>query len=385
MRRLAGDTVSAVIVDWARSPFHRAHKGELRSVRPDDLASQVITGLMEKNDIEITDFDDLILGCAYPEAEQGYNLGRLVTSLSGFPESVPGMTINRLCGSSMHAVLYAASSIESGWGQCYMCVGVESMSRVKRRGFNWSPNPKLTEDWPQAYVEMGETAENVAQEWNISREQQEKFALDSHMKSSSAAQKGNFDDELIEINSDTGIVSSDGCIRPETSLESMSGLRTVFSESGTVTAATSSPLTDGAVALIICSEEYASSNGLNTLARIVSGAVTGCEPELMGIGPVSATRKVLDNAGWDLNSVDVFELNEAFSSQSLAVISELGLDPSRVNIDGGAISLGHPLGASGARITGKAASLLNRTGSSRGIATMCIGGGMGMAMALERT
>ena len=385
MRRLAGDTVSAVIVDWARSPFHRAHKGELRSVRPDDLASQVITGLMEKNDIEIADFDDLILGCAYPEAEQGYNLGRLVTSLSGFPESVPGMTINRLCGSSMHAVLYAASSIESGWGQCYMCVGVESMSRVKRRGFNWSPNPKLTEDWPQAYVEMGETAENVAQEWNISRDQQEKFALDSHMKSSSAAQKGNFDDELIEINSDTGIVSSDGCIRPETSLESMSGLRTVFSESGTVTAATSSPLTDGAVALIICSEEYASSNGLNTLARIVSGAVTGCEPELMGIGPVSATRKVLDNAGWDLNSVDVFELNEAFSSQSLAVISELGLDPSRVNIDGGAISLGHPLGASGARITGKAASLLNRTGSSRGIATMCIGGGMGMAMALERT
>ncbi len=385
MRRLAGDTVSAVIVDWARSPFHRAHKGELRSVRPDDLASQVITGLMEKNDIEIADFDDLILGCAYPEAEQGYNLGRLVTSLSGFPESVPGMTINRLCGSSMHAVLYAASSIESGWGQCYMCVGVESMSRVKRRGFNWSPNPKLTEDWPQAYVEMGETAENVAQEWNISREQQEKFALDSHMKSSSAAQKGNFDDELIEINSDAGIVSSDGCIRPETSLESMSGLRTVFSESGTVTAATSSPLTDGAVALIVCSEEYASSNGLNTLARIVSGAVTGCEPELMGIGPVSATRKVLDNAGWDLNSVDVFELNEAFSSQSLAVISELGLDPSRVNIDGGAISLGHPLGASGARITGKAASLLNRTGSSRGIATMCIGGGMGMAMALERT
>ena len=197
MRRLAGDTVSAVIVDWARSPFHRAHKGELRSVRPDDLASQVITGLMEKNDIEIADFDDLILGCAYPEAEQGYNLGRLVTSLSGFPESVPGMTINRLCGSSMHAVLYAASSIESGWGQCYMCVGVESMSRVKRRGFNWSPNPKLTEDWPQAYVEMGETAENVAQEWNISRDQQEKFALDSHMKSSSAAQKGNFDDELI--------------------------------------------------------------------------------------------------------------------------------------------------------------------------------------------
>ena len=193
MRRLTGNGMSAVIVDWARSPFDRAHKGELRSVRPDDLASQVITGLMGRNEIDAVDFDDLILGCAYPEAEQGYNIGRLVTALSGFPESVPGMTINRLCGSSMHAVLSAASSIESGWGNCYMCAGVESMSRVKRRGFNWSPNPKLGIDWPQAYVEMGETAENVAQKWTIERDQQEDFALQSHMKSSSAAEQGHFD------------------------------------------------------------------------------------------------------------------------------------------------------------------------------------------------
>ena len=290
MRRLTGNGMSAVIVDWARSPFHRAPKGELRSVRPDDLASQVITGLMNRNEIDAVDFDDLILGCAYPEAEQGYNIGRLVTALSGFPESVPGMTINRLCGSSMHAVLSAASSIESGWGNCYMCAGVESMSRVKRRGFNWSPNPKLGIDWPQAYVEMGETAENVAKKWTIERDQQEDFALQSHMKSSSAAEHGHFDHELIEINSDTGTVSSDGCIRSETSLEAMSGLRPVFSESGTVTAATSSPLTDGAAAIIVCSEEFASSNGLKPLARIVSGSVTGCQPELMGIGPVSATR-----------------------------------------------------------------------------------------------
>ena len=383
MRRLTGNGMSAVIVDWARSPFHRAHKGELRSVRPDDLASQVITGLMNRNEIDAVDFDDLILGCAYPEAEQGYNIGRLVTALSGFPESVPGMTINRLCGSSMHAVLSAASSIESGWGNCYMCAGVESMSRVKRRGFNWSPNPKLGIDWPQAYVEMGETAENVAQKWTIERDQQEDFALQSHMKSSSAAEQGHFDHELIEINSDTGTVSSDGCIRSETSLEAMSVLRPVFSESGTVTAATSSPLTDGAAAIIVCSEEFASSNGLKPLARIVSGSVTGCQPELMGIGPVSATRKLLENTGWDLNSVDVIELNEAFSSQSLAVISELGLDPNRVNIDGGAISIGHPLGASGARITGKAASILDRCGGSKAITTMCIGGGMGMALGLE--
>jgi len=384
VRRLAGNGVSAVIVDWARSPFHRAHKGELRTVRPDDLASQVISGLIQRNDIDVAEFDDLILGCAYPEAEQGYNLGRLVTALSGFPESVPGMTINRLCGSSMHAILSAVSSIESGWGDCFMCAGVESMSRVKRRGFNWSPNPKLSVEWPQAYVEMGQTAENVAEKWDIGRNEQEEFALQSHVNSSSAANQGNFDDELIEIISDSGTVSRDGCIRPGTSLEAMSNLRPVFSESGTVTAATSSPLTDGAVALIVCSEEYASINGLNPLARIVSGTVSGCKPELMGIGPVSATRKLLDNTGWDLDSIDVIELNEAFSSQSLAVISELGIDQSRTNIDGGAISIGHPLGASGARITGKAASILDRSGSSRAIATMCIGGGMGMAMALER-
>ena len=376
--------MSAVIVDWARSPFHRAHKGELRTVRPDDLVSQVISGLIQRNDIDVAEFDDLILGCAYPEAEQGYNLGRLVTALSGFPESVPGMTINRLCGSSMHAILSAASSIESGWGDCFMCAGVESMSRVKRRGFNWSPNPRLSVEWPQAYVEMGQTAENVAEKWDIGRNEQEEFALQSHINSSIAANQGNFDDELIEIISDSGTVSRDGCIRPGTSLEAMSNLRPVFSESGTVTAATSSPLTDGAVALIVCSEEYASINGLNPLARIVSGTVSGCKPELMGIGPVSATRKLLDNTGWDLDSIDVIELNEAFSSQSLAVISELGIDQSRTNIDGGAISIGHPLGASGARITGKAASILDRSGSSRAIATMCIGGGMGMAMALER-
>tara|TARA_Y100001970_G_scaffold26096_3_gene31263 strand:- start:7829 stop:9001 length:1173 start_codon:yes stop_codon:yes gene_type:complete len=384
VRRLSGHDMGVVIVDWARSPFHRAHKGDLRSVRPDDLASQVISGLANRNDIDVSSYDDLILGCAYPEAEQGYNLGRLVTALSGFPNTVPGMTINRLCGSSMHAILSAASNIQSGWGDCYMCAGVESMSRVKRRGFNWSPNPKLSIDWPQAYVEMGETAENVAQKWKITREQQEQFAFESHMKSTNAVSYGNFADELIEIKSDSKAVSSDGCIRSETSIEAMSGLMPVFSDSGTVTAATSSPLTDGAAALIVCSEEFASSNGLQPLVRIVSGAATGCEPELMGMGPVSATRKVLDNADWEIDSVDVFELNEAFSSQSLAVISELGIDTSCVNIDGGAISIGHPLGASGARITGKASSILRRIGGTRAIATMCIGGGMGMAMALEK-
>ena len=284
----------------------------------------------------------------------------------------------------MHAVFSAASSIDSGWGDCYMCAGVESMSRVKRRGYNWSPNPMLSIDWPEAYVEMGVTAENVANKWSISREDQEEFALQSHLKSSKAAEQGYFDEELIEIHSELARVVRDGCIRPETNLESMSGLRPVFTESGTVTAATSSPLTDGATAMIVCSEDYASSYGLNPLARIVSGTVTGCDPALMGIGPVSATKELLSNTGWDSDSIDVIELNEAFSSQSLAVISELDFDTNKVNIDGGAISIGHPLGASGVRIVGKAASLLNRTSSSRAIATMCIGGGMGMAIALEK-
>ena len=229
---------------------------------------------------------------------------------------------------------------------------------------------------------MGITAENVAQKWNISREEQENFALNSHIKASTANQSGFFDDELCAIESDD-VVSTDGCIRPNTSSESMSKLKPAFREGGTVTAATSSPLTDGAVSLLVCSEDFASANGLTPLARVVSGAVVGCPPELMGIGPIEATRKALSRADWDVESVDIFEINEAFSSQSIAVIKELGLDESKVNIDGGAIAIGHPLGASGARITGKAASLIQRTNSQRAVATMCIGGGMGIAIALE--
>ena len=324
------------------------------------------------------------MGCGYPEAEQGYNIGRLVSFLAGLPDSVPGVTINRLCGSSMHAVLSAVANIESGWGDCYLCAGVESMSRVQRRGFNWSPHPGLELDWPEAYVTMGQTAENIADEWGVSRADQEAFALDSHFKASAALEAGAFEGEIIPIVDGQDIVASDGCIRSNSTLEAMAALKPVFSKNGTVTAATSSPLTDGAVAMIVCSEEFAADKGLDAMATICGGAVSGCPPGVMGIGPVEATRKVLDRVGWELDSVDLFELNEAFSSQSLAVISELGLDSDKVNIDGGAIAIGHPLGASGARITGKAASLLVRTGSNKAVATMCIGGGMGIAIALER-
>ena len=375
--------MKAVIVDWARSPFHRAHKGSLSGLRPDDMAGQVVKALIGRSGIDATEFDDLLMGCGYPEAEQGYNIGRLVTFLAGMPDSVPGMTFNRLCGSSMQAVLSAAASIESGWGDCYLCAGVESMSRVKRRGFNWSPHPGLELDWPEAYVTMGETAENIAKKWEIGREEQETFALESHIKASAAQREDRFVDEIIPVTDGESVIIEDGCIRPDATLDAMARLNPVFSEGGSVTAATSSPLTDGAVAMIVCSEEFASQRGLKVMARIVSGAVSGCPPGIMGIGPVEATRKVLERTGWGVETVDLFELNEAFSSQCMAVISELGLDRMKINIDGGALAIGHPLGASGARIIGKAATLLRRTKSNRAIATMCIGGGMGIAIALE--
>ena len=376
--------MKAVIVDWLRSPFHRAHKGELANVRPDEMAGQVIRQLMERNDISSSMIDDLILGCAYPEGEQGYNLGRLLTFLGELPNTVPGATINRLCGSSMQAILSAAAHIEVGWGDCILVGGVESMSRIQRRGFNWSPSPELEDKFPDAYIGMGVTAENVAKKWNQTRIQHEQFALSSHHKAASAQTNGLFKNEIATIKNNEIIITEDGCIRGNTTLESMAKLNPAFGEDGIVTAATSSPLTDGAVFMIVCSEEFAKKNKLKPMARIVAGAVTGCSPEIMGIGPIEATKKVLNKANWEVDDVDLFELNEAFSSQSLAVIEELKIKPEIVNLHGGALAIGHPLGASGARITGKAASLLQSTGLERAVATMCIGGGMGISIALEK-
>ena len=373
----------AVIVGWRRSPFTRAHKGDLSDVRPDDLGGQVIEELIRQTRIDSSLIDDIIVGCAYPEGEQGYNIGRMMSFLGGLDYNIPGQTINRLCGSSMQSILSAHANIAAGLGELYLCGGIESMSRVKRRGFNWSPNPLLEASHPEAYVNMGITAENVASSFGITREEQEEFALLSHQKASDARLNGYFTEEIVNISQSDIIHSEDGCIRGDTTLETMSYLKPAFREGGSVTAATSSPLTDGAVFSIICSESLAKSLHLSPMAAIVTGAVSGCPPELMGLGPISAVTKVLDMAGWKIDDVDIFELNEAFASQSVACIRELGLDIDQVNIDGGALAIGHPLGASGARITCKAASLMNRTGARRGIATMCIGGGMGMAIALE--
>ena len=376
--------MDVVIVDWMRSPYHRAHKGELKGVRPDEMAGQVARALLSRNNITETQIEDILLGCAYPEGEQGYNIARLVGFLTGLPDTVPGSTFNRLCGSSMEAIHVATAKISAGWGECFLVGGMESMSRVKRRGFNWSPHPELEESYPEAYINMGITAENVAEKYSIDRVRQEEFALESHKKSALAQQNGYLNTEICPIIVGDKKVKSDGCIRPTSNLESMAALNPVFQESGTVTAATSSPLTDGVTFAIVCSERFATSNDLTPIARIVSTSVTGCPPDLMGLGPITASHLCMERAGWTTKDVDIWELNEAFSSQSLACIDELGIDIEKVNLDGGALSLGHPLGASGARITCKAASLLQRTGKSKAIATMCIGGGMGIATALER-
>ena len=371
----------SVIVGYCRTPFHRAHRGELKDIRPEDLSSTVIRELVERTGIHTDSIEDVMLGCAYPEGEQGLNLGRISTYLSGLPNTVPGMTTNRLCGSSMQVIHTAAGSIAMGSGDAFICAGVETMSRVQRGGFNRSLHPTIESKYPDAYINMGMTAENLANSHQISRTSQELFAASSHEKAINAQNIGYFADEIVEISG----VKQDGCMR-EPNLEKMAQLKPAFDENGTVTAATSSPLTDGAAALLVCSEEFALANGLNPLASIVSTAVSGVPPEIMGYGPVPSSAKALDRAGLTMDDLGVIELNEAFSAQSLACMQDMGLnmDDERINIDGGALSIGHPLGASGCRITGKSASLLQRLQTDYALATMCIGGGMGIATVLER-
>ena len=372
-----------VIVAYARSPFTPAKKGELVSVRPDDLAAQVIAALVANSKVNPTDLEDLLLGCAFPEGEQGFNVARMISFIAGLPISLGAATINRYCGSSMTAVHVAAGAIAMGAGDAFICAGVESMTRVPMMGFNPMPNADLAKVNPAAYLPMGDTAENVAARWKISRLEQEQFAVESHRRAAAARAAGKFKDEIIPILTKKGLVSEDGCIRTDTTLEGLAGLKPAFSVTGLVTAGTSSPLTDGAAALLVCSEAYAKKHKLDMLAAVKSVAVAGCAPDIMGVGPVGASKKALARAGIKASDLDVTELNEAFSSQALASAREIGLDLAKVNIDGGAIALGHPLGATGARIVGKAASLLKREKGKYALATQCIGGGQGIATVLE--
>ncbi|MBC9904907.1 thiolase family protein [Achromobacter xylosoxidans] len=376
--------MKAVIAAYARSPFHFARKGRLAGLRPDTLAAQVVQGLLRRTDLDPALLEDVILGCAYPEAAQGNNLARIVGLLAGLPLEVGGMTVNRFCGSSMQAVHIAAAQIEAGMGEAFLCVGVESMTMVPQGGFNFSPNPEL-QATSDAYLSMGETAENVAQRWNVSRADQELLALQSHRKAAAAREQGLLAAEIVPIRLPDGeVVDADGCIRPGTTLDALAGLKPAFRADGVVTAGTSSPLTDGAAAVLVASDAFAARHGLEALARIRSFATVGVDPAVMGIGPIPATRKALARAGLAAADLDVVEINEAFSSQALACVRELGLDMARVNIDGGGLAIGHPLGATGARITGKAAALLARSQGRYALATQCIGGGQGIATVLER-
>ncbi|MBL42650.1 MAG: acetyl-CoA C-acyltransferase [Rhodospirillaceae bacterium] len=373
----------AVIVGYARSPFHFAHKGKLAKVRSDEMSAKVIRTLIDSLKVNETDIEDLIMGCAFPEGEQGFNIARIVGFLSKLPIEVAGTTINRFCGSSMQSIHIAAGAIALDAGKLFVCAGIESMSRVPMTGFNPMPNANLYREKPEVYISMGETAENVAKKYKIGRSEQDEFSLMSHQKAFNAQKSDYFQSEIVPIHNGVEIVQSDGCIRPKTTIDDLSNLNPAFMENGLVTAGTSSPLTDGASAVLVCSSDYAKENNLPILASIKSIAVHGCNPETMGMGPVFATKKALERANMTINDIDIIELNEAFASQALAVIKESSMNLNKVNIDGGAIALGHPLGATGARIVGKAASLLKRENKQFALATQCIGGGQGIATILE--
>lgn len=375
---------TVVIAEYVRSPFTPAYKGSFARVRPDEIAAQVVKGLIKKTGIDASEIEDLIMGCAYPEAEQGFNVARLVGLLAGLPNSVSGITINRFCGSSMQSIHFAAGAIQMNAGEAFICAGLEGMSRIPMTGFNPMPHPELAKRLPAAYIGMGETAENVAVKYKLSRKQQDEFAVVSQQKAGKAQKAGNFKDEIIPIETPLGTITEDECIRADTTLKGLACLNPAFDAKGTVTAATSSPLTDGATATLVCSLEFAKKHKLKPLAIIKSIAVSGCAPEIMGIGPVEATKKALKRAKLKISDIDIIELNEAFASQSLACIKDLKLDIKKINLDGGAIAIGHPLGATGARIVGKAASLLQRENKKYALATQCIGGGQGIATILEK-
>ena len=374
---------NAVIVGYKRSPFTFARKGEMANIRPEDILSQTINQLLNEIQINKNDIEDIITGCAYPEGAQGNNIAKIVSFMTDMPEHVAGMTVNRWCGSSMQAIHDATGAIAINSGDVFLCCGVESMTFIPMNGLTYDPHPQLNKDNPNVYMSMGITAENVAKKFNISRKEQQDFAISSHSKANLARESNLFDNEIVSIMNNDQIIDKDGGIRPNTSHEILDGLKLAFDENGTVTAGTASPLTDGASAVIVCEEEYAKKNNLNILARIKSTAVVGCPPELMGLGPINASKKALKRANLSISDIDIVELNEAFASQSLACIKELKMDINKVNIHGGAIALGHPLGATGARITGKVATLLQNNNKKYGLATQCIGLGQGIATVLE--
>ncbi len=382
----------AVVIDCLRTAVGKSGRGTLKNTRPDDMASAVIRRLLEKYPAVPTDeVDDVIIGCAMPEAEQGMNVARIAGLRAGLPDMVPGVTINRFCSSGLQAIAMAADRIRSGSAQIIIAGGTESMSMIPMAGNKFAPNPGIVDEQPQIYMGMGLTAEELQRKYNISREDQDRFAYRSHQNALNAQVEGKFNDEIVPLHVDTVtlegekkfIFQKDEGPRADTSIEALAKLKPVFHAAGSVTAGNSSQTSDGAAAALVMSESKAEELGLKPMARFVSFAVAGVPPQIMGIGPVVAIPKALALAGLKLDDIDVIELNEAFAVQALAVIRQAGLNLDKINLNGGAIALGHPLGCTGAKLTATLLRELKRRGSRYGMVTMCVGGGQGAAGIFE--
>jgi acetyl-CoA acyltransferase len=387
---------NAYILAAYRTPGCRAKKGKLKDVRPDDLAAVAIKGLLDRTGIDPHDVEDIIIGCAFPEAEQGMNFARVAAMKAGVPIEVPAQTVNRFCSSGLQTIATAAERIMAGFADCIIAGGAESMSMIPMGGGRYSANPALMASWPEAFASMGITAELVADKYGITREQQDDFAASSHAKAAAAIAAGKFKDEIIPVEVENctlvngkmkrskGLVDTDDGVRGDTTAPGLAKLKPAFKATGTVTAGNTSQMTDGAAAVLVVSEDYLKKIGKKALARFVAFAVKGVPPELMGIGPVAAIPAALKMAGLKLDDIGLIELNEAFAAQSLACVKELGIDPVRVNVNGGAIALGHPLGCTGAKLTASILQEMQRTDTRYGIVSMCIGGGMGAAGIFEK-
>ncbi len=386
----------AVIVSGVRTAVGKAPRGKLRTTRPDDMAATVVREAFQRaGGLKPEDVDDVIIGCAMPEGEQGLNMGRIAALRAGLPNAVTGMTVNRFCASGVQTIALAAQQIRAGWGDCIVAGGAESMSMVPMIGFHFAPNPYLAMEYPSVYLGMGLTAENVAEQYDVSRQAQDEFAYRSHRNALAAIETGKFQNEIVPLDVNLFEMESGGTReqkyvfnidegpRRDTTLEALANLKPVFRNGGSVTAGNSSQTSDGAGAVVVMSDEKARALGMKPLVKMLSFAVGGVAPEIMGIGPVQAIPKALKLAGLELKDIDVIELNEAFAAQAVAVIRQLEMDEEKVNVNGGAIALGHPLGATGAKLTVQLIHEMKRRNLQYGMVTMCIGGGMGAAGIFE--
>lgn len=386
----------AYIVSSVRTAVGKSKRGALRHFRPEEMGAVAVKEAVHRvSGLDVNDVDDVLMGCAMPEGPQGMNVGRIVAIKAGMPETVPGATINRFCSSGLQTIVMASQSIMAGHADCIVAGGTESMSLVPMSGFYFQPDPDLADEHPTVYISMGNTAENVAEKYDVSREEQDRFALQSHQRALDAIENGRFDEEIVPLEVDYNefvdgetqqvemTFQVDEGPRADTSLEALARLRPVFRANGTVTAGNASQTSDGGAASVVMSERMMHDLGVDPMGRVVGFALAGVPPELMGIGPVGAIQKALKQTGLSIDDIGLVELNEAFAAQALAVIKEVGLSEDIVNVNGGAIALGHPLGCTGAKLTATLLHEMKRRGVQYGICTMCVGGGMGAAAVIE--